>query len=97
MSIEQVSKPGAIGDQPHPLVEVSQSRSQEALPVLGGGRKASIDLIAQHLAGVKVADGDQRAGGERDQDAHEQRQLEHDRAPGNRSGFRDLRRRIRVS
>ena len=96
MSIEQVSKARAVGDQPHSFIEVGQPRSQEALTVLGGSREASVDLIAQHLAGVQVADRDQRPSRERNQNAHEQRQLEHDRAPGNRGGLCDMYHRAGV-
>ena len=63
------------------FLEMDQPCHQQRLAVVGHRREPVVDLIAKHVARVMKADRDQGAGRERDQNAHEERQLDHDRSP----------------
>ena len=54
-AIEQISQPGAIGDQADAILSsrCSKLADQQGLPVVGDRGQAGVDLIAEHLAGVE--------------------------------------------
>ena len=94
MAIEDIEQPVSTGKNANSFFEMEEPGHQQSLPVIGHRGEPAVDLIAKHQAGVIETDRDQGAGRERDQDAHEERQLEHDRSPGNRGAVSRGRHRI---
>ena len=81
MAIKDIEQPVAAGQDANLFFEMNQTCHQQGLAVVGHCRETHVNLIAQDVACVMEPDRDQGTGRERDQNAHEERQLEHDRSP----------------
>ncbi len=88
---QERTDPRAVGEPDRPLHLLLQLMEQDLLPIAGDGREPVVDLVAQDGTGRDVGGADQQGRVERDQHAHEQRQLPDDRSPEERTRIGDIR------